>query len=229
MVVKVNRFRENSELDVTSKIDKKQNFDYLPWAAAWEFMKNIDDSSTYEVEWFEHYRVVSGQHEDFLVKEEHPYQVTPKGSYVVVTVVLNGSRESEIHAITDYKNADVFEPSMTQVNKSIKRAFVKALAKHGIGLFVYMGEDVPAIPRVSIKELDKLDVLIEKLLGLMGDNEEKDSVVKGLIARTNKVIKQDYNYLSPIKKVHEMNTDQLGLMYQIVGQGIQSLENNKKK
>ena len=37
--------------------------------------------------------------------------------------------------------------TMTDVNKALQRAFVKACARHGLGLYIYAGEDLPEVEK----------------------------------------------------------------------------------
>jgi hypothetical protein len=45
--------------------------------------------------------------------------------------------------VLDGKNRPIFEPSAFDINTSIQRCLVKAIALHGLGLYVYAGEDLP--------------------------------------------------------------------------------------
>lgn len=222
------QFINLSMIDVSKDTDKKQSFDYLPWAAAWRYMKEFDENATVSEQTFDYCEVISGQHQDFLITKKVPFQMVNDSSYVTVTVTVKGKTETEIFAVTNYSNKDVSKPAMTQVNKALKRAFVKALAKHGLGLMVYLGEDVPTIPRISIRDLDKLDVAVDKLANLLGQAVD-EKLMDSLVARTNKIIVQDFNYLQTIEKLEEMNDDQLGLLLKTIQKGQKSLEDKAKE
>ncbi len=71
------------------------------------------------------------------------YRKDKAGAYVTVSVTLNGKTETETLAVMDFKNKAVTAPDSTQINKAHKRCFVKALALHGLGLYIYAGEDLP--------------------------------------------------------------------------------------
>lgn len=227
-VLKFSDIVEQTNKDVQNNVEQKNKYDYLPWAPAWEIMMMIDPNAKVTEKEFEHYQVVSGQHEDFLVKKLLPYQTTNNSSYVSVTVEMNGKEETEIYPVMDYKNQDIADPRMTQVNKSLKRAFVKALAKHGIGLYIYKGEDLPVINTISFKELEKLDSIIEKFIG-ENDIENKDKLITTVINIANKQISQDFNYLEPIDKLEKMNTDQYGLFMRCFNAVKDKTEKDKKE
>lgn len=228
---KKTNFQLLSDIDLKDDIKKKSKYDYLPWAKAWRIMKLHDENAeVYERE-FEHYDVVSGPKEDFLVKRTQYYQKSGKGSYVEVFVKMFGRTEKEIHAVTDFANKDVAEPSDTQVNKALKRAFVKALAKHGLGLYIYEGEDLPVEPKITVKELEMIEKLISKLADTMneqGIDTDVETLKLQMIARINKIVKQEFDYLKPIKKLEEMTFEHGGLMKIEIQRGQDELKKKKK-
>jgi hypothetical protein len=60
-----------------------------------------------------------------------------------VAVTVEGVRLSQIHPVLDSKNKVIAEPNAFDINTSIQRCLVKAIALHGLGLYVYAGEDIP--------------------------------------------------------------------------------------
>src|SRR5207248_5664492 len=68
---------------------------------------------------------------------------TETGYFVEVAVTVQGVTLSQIHPVLDGKNRPLFEPSAFDINSSIQRCLVKAIALHGLGLYVYAGEDLP--------------------------------------------------------------------------------------
>lgn len=144
-----------NKVDVSSKIDEKIGLKYLSWANAWAYLRKIYPEATWKV----YSRIVKTSVvktiQDDLTKgtttttteyeDEIPYFTDGKSCYVKVSVTIEGREEVEILPIMDNKNNAVPLASitMTQVNKAIQRAFVKACARHGLGLYVYAGEDLP--------------------------------------------------------------------------------------
>ena len=53
---------------------------------------------------------------------------------------------SQIHPVLDKRNKVIQEPNAFDINTSIQRCLVKAIALHGLGLGVYAGEDLPDLP-----------------------------------------------------------------------------------
>ena len=50
---------------------------------------------------------------------------------------------SQIHPVLDHKNRPMLAPTPFDINTSIQRCLVKAIALHGLGLSIYAGEDLP--------------------------------------------------------------------------------------
>lgn len=70
--------------------------------------------------------------------------------------------------------------TMTAVNKAIQRAFVKACARHGLGLYVYAGEDLPEVDKkvIDYKGIaDNCDRFETKALSPEGFNQMKNDVI----------------------------------------------------
>src|SRR4029453_1927721 len=72
-----------------------------------------------------------------------PYLKTETGFFVEVAVTAQGITLAQIHPVLDGKNRPIFEPTAFDINTSIQRCLVKAIALHGLGLYVYAGEDLP--------------------------------------------------------------------------------------
>ena len=230
-------FEEISQTDYESEIktkeggtDKKSGekiyLKYLSWAGAHKIMKILDpDAEVIEHE-FEHYSVLSGQHQDFLITEFKPYRQTGDGYMVKVSVVLHGKMETENYAIINFRGQPVLKPTSTDINKALKRAYVKALAKHGVAIYIYEGEDLPDQPKIDVKELEKLEKLLAELDEFTG-KENKNT----LINTVNKYTKQDNRLGKKIKELNEMTYDQSGLFKIAVNKIKQEFEknlNNKK-
>ena len=62
---------------------------------------------------------------------------------------MQGVTLSQIHPVLDGKNRPIPEPSCFEINASIQRALVKAIALHGLGLYIYAGEDLPDVEKDS--------------------------------------------------------------------------------
>jgi hypothetical protein len=122
-----NYFAELCKLDVSKYVEKKGRFSYLSWPFAVQELGKVDPTATWEVKRF----------------NGLPYMETPLGYFVEVAVTCRGVTKSQIHPILDGANKPKAKPTTFDVNTSIQRALVKAIALHGLGLYIYAGEDLP--------------------------------------------------------------------------------------
>lgn len=120
-------FAQLAAVDVTKHIEKKGAFSYLSWPFAVHQLRTHSPSATWEVIRF-----------DGL-----PYQETKLGYFVEVAVTVDGITLSQIHPVLDARNRPLQAPTPFDINTSIQRCLVKAIALHGLGLSIYAGEDLP--------------------------------------------------------------------------------------
>lgn len=128
-MVEDNTFSKLSKIKL--KVEKKGNFNYVSWTNAWKEAKNIYPNATFKI-----YENANG----------FPAFVSGDiGGFVKVGVTINDIEYIEHYPILDNYNKRIIKERLTvfDINKSIKRALVKALAFHGLGLYVYEGEDLP--------------------------------------------------------------------------------------
>jgi len=123
----MNYFEELAKVDCSSHVEKKGKFSYLSWPFAVSELKRKHPKATWEVIKF----------------EGAPYCKTEAGCFVEVCVDVDGVKLSQIHPVLDSRNQTVLKPNAFQVNTSIQRCLVKAIALHGLGLNIYAGEDLP--------------------------------------------------------------------------------------
>jgi hypothetical protein len=122
-----NYFARLYQINVSEHLEKKGDFTYLSWPFAVAQLRLADPSASWDVRRF-----------DGL-----PYLKTETGYFVEVAVTVQGATLSQIHPVLDGKNRPMFEPTAFDINTSIQRCLVKAIALHGLGLYVYAGEDLP--------------------------------------------------------------------------------------
>jgi hypothetical protein len=60
-------------------------------------------------------------------------------------VTIDGLEHIEYLPVMDFRNASITVDKVTSfdVNKAIQRSLTKAVARHGLGLYIYAGEDLP--------------------------------------------------------------------------------------
>lgn len=175
-------FQTLSKIDVSEHIEKKGNFSYLSWAWAVRVLLEHFPESTWEV------------HTYFDNSVETPYMRTEAGAFVQVSVNVEGIRRSQVHPVLDHTNKTVLEPNAFQINTAIQRCLAKAIALHGLGLYIYAGEDLPQAPDALNKEQYKsmLD-----LLSIIGDKEFEAKIVEQI---GNETI-NDSNYKAAFNKL----------------------------
>lgn len=122
-----NYFEKLAKIDVREHTEKKGKFSYLSWAWAVDVLRKSDPTATWEVIRF----------------DGMPFMETKFGIFVEVAVTVQGITLSQIHPVLDNNNKPIAQPNSFQINTSIQRALVKAIALHGLGLYIYAGEDLP--------------------------------------------------------------------------------------
>lgn len=128
-----NPFRKLFQIDVSQHVDKKGNFCYLSWPFAVAQLRLTDPAASWEVRRF-----------DGL-----PFLSTDLGFFVEVAVTVQGVTLSQIHPVLDYRNLPILSPTSFDINTSIQRCLVKAIALHGLGLSIYAGEDLPDLDEAA--------------------------------------------------------------------------------
>ena len=125
-----NYFQVLNTIDVTGKTEKKGNLTYLSWAWAWGELKKKHPDAFYTI-----YENAEGWF----------YHTDGKTAWVKTGVTVNGLEHIEYLPVMDFRNNSipVDKVTSTDVNKTIQRSLTKAVARHGLGLYIYAGEDLP--------------------------------------------------------------------------------------
>jgi hypothetical protein len=119
--------------NVNEHTEKKSNLTYLSWAWAWAEALKADPAATFKVETFKRDQYT-----------EEPFMTLPGGTALVwVTVTIFGKPMTCQLPVMDHRNKAIPNPDAFQVNTSIMRCMTKALSLHGLGLYIYAGEDLP--------------------------------------------------------------------------------------
>jgi hypothetical protein len=125
--METNYFARLNQINVSDHLEKKGEFSYLSWPFAVAQLRLADPAAFWEVRRF----------------EGLPYLKTEAGYFVEVAVTVQGVTLAQIHPVLDGKNRPIFEATAFDINTSIQRCLVKAIALHGLGLYAYAGEDLP--------------------------------------------------------------------------------------
>lgn len=143
------------EINVNERVEKKNGLSYLSWAYAWAEVKKLYPSANYKV-----YETESGC----------IYFTDGKTCWVKTGVIIDDLEHIEYLPVMDYRNRSILLENVTSfdVNKSIQRSLTKALARHGLGLYIYAGED---LPEVEIEKISPKDAVILKNIVNKMDSE----------------------------------------------------------
>jgi hypothetical protein len=116
------------KINVNDHLEKKGNLSYLSWAWAWAEVLKIDPAASWVAhEW-----------------NDRPAMFLPDGSAMVkVSVTVKGDTKLCVLPVMDNRNRAIQNPDAFAVNTAIMRCLAKAIAMHGLGLYIYAGEDLP--------------------------------------------------------------------------------------
>ena len=117
-------------INVNGKIEKKNGLSYVSWPYAWAEIKKLFPDATYTV---------------YENRDWWNYHTDGRTCWVKTGLTVNGIEHIEMLPVMDFKNRSIPLDSVTSmdVNKAIQRSLTKAAARHGLGLYVYAGEDLP--------------------------------------------------------------------------------------
>lgn len=125
-----NYFTELNAINVSDKTEKKNGLTYLSWAWAWGELKKLHPDATYTV---------------YENKDGWLYHTDGRTCWVKTGVTVNGIENIEYLPVMDFRNNSIPADKVTSydVNKAVQRSLTKAVARHGLGLYIYAGEDLP--------------------------------------------------------------------------------------
>lgn len=127
-------FETLSAINVSGKTEKKNGLTYLSWAYAWGELCKVYPTATYKV------------HERDTQWGPCNYFTDGRTAWVKVSVTIGDLTHTEMLPIMDYRNKSIPLDKVTScdANKAIQRCITKAVARFGLGLYVYAGEDLPS-------------------------------------------------------------------------------------
>lgn len=158
-------FENLNTVDVKVKVKTKNGFDYLPWASAWEEVKKLYPDAIHTI-----YRQIMDDYGNTRFWHDDG-----KSGWVEVGVTINNLEHRVILPIMNLQNKAIPAENITSVeaNKSVARCLVKACAFHGLGLYIFQGEDLPEETREINDLVEKIDALVKKKVGLSDSAKSK--------------------------------------------------------
>lgn len=148
------------KINVNEHTEKKNGLTYLSWAWAWAEVLKVDPAAEWKIcAW---------------PPKDEPFLFLPDGSAMVqVSVTIKGQEKGAVLPVMDHRNKAIKNPDAFAINTAIQRCLAKAIAMHGLGLYIYAGEDMPE--QVE-PEKTKRQIELEELAGYMVEchDEGKD-------------------------------------------------------
>ena len=115
-------YKDLRQINVSQHIEKKNGLSYLSWSWALDQLLQLDDSATWE----------------YL----EPKRFGDSMMVFCKVTAFGKSRTAQL-PVMDFRNQAIPNPNAYQVNTAMQRCFAKAISLHGIGLYIYAGEDLP--------------------------------------------------------------------------------------
>ena len=161
--------------NVNEHVEKKNGLSYLSWAWAWAEALKADPKATYKIEMF----------------GDKCFMDINGTAMVFVTVTMFDKPMTCQLPVMDYRNKAIPNPDAFAVNTAIMRCMTKALALHGLGLYLYSGEDVPeegrsvvitptqgAMDNIPQEEIQYLQEMAVELIAMCEQGDPKAAWVK---------------------------------------------------
>lgn len=178
-----NYFQKLADINVNDKTERKNGLTYLSWAWAWAEVKKLFPDAAYTI-----YENASGWN----------YHTDGRTAWVKTGVTVNGLEHIEYLPVMDHRNRSIPLESISSfdVNKAIQRSLTKAVARHGLGLYIYAGEDLPEAETpgtVPVPVLTCADCghLLTPYKGLDGKNHGIKELEKNTMERYGRVLCYD--------------------------------------
>jgi hypothetical protein len=130
------------KINVSEHTEKKNGLTYLSWAWAWAEVLKLDPDATWEAVEFNGF----------------PASFAPDGSALVKTIVtIKGKAKSCWLPVMNHRNQAIKNPDAFNINTAIVRCLTKCISMHGLGLYIYAGEDLPEEDiKIAEKEVKKM-------------------------------------------------------------------------
>ena len=173
-------FEVLNAINVNEHTEKKNGLTYLAWAWAWQVVKSHFPDAQYTI-----YENAQGMN----------YHTDGRTCWVKTGVTINGLEHIEYLPVMDYANKSIPVERVTSfdVNKAIQRSLTKAVARHGLGLYIYAGEDLPENAQNAVD--DNFSVAMSEVSAAKDTEELKDVYFKH-----EKEFKNDKRFIAAVNK-----------------------------
>jgi hypothetical protein len=123
VTTKLSTWETLTAVDCSAKIEKRGKFAYLSWAWAWAEVKKVYPEANY--------------------KFEAPVFFADGSCEVWCSVSIDSLVHDMWLPVMDHRNQSITNPDSRNINDARMRCLVKGLAMHGLGHYIYAGEDLP--------------------------------------------------------------------------------------
>jgi hypothetical protein len=180
--------------------EKKNNLTYLSWAWAWAEVKKLYPNASYTI---------------YENAQQWNYFTDGKTCWVKTGVTIEGLEHIEYLPVMDFRNKSIAADKVTSfdVNTAIQRSLTKACARHGLGLYIYAGEDLPedeqtaqAAPQPAPAQPAMTDMDIAKLVAQANSCKTADEVMK--IYNDHKELWSNDKFSKPIIAIGKAKREQ---------------------
>lgn len=159
-------FETLNAINVGEHIEKKNGLSYLAWAWAWAEVKKKYPAATYTI---------------YENKDGWNYHTDGHTAWVKTGVTIDGLEHIEYLPVMDMRNRSIPVENVTSfdVNKAIQRSLTKACARHGLGLYIYAGEDLPEAEQKPVERPDvSRQTLLDQIFALDVTRKELDAFIQ---------------------------------------------------
>lgn len=182
-------FETLNKINVNEHTEAKNGLTYLSWAWAWAEVKKAFPNAQYTV---------------YENRDGWNYFTDGRTCWVKTGVTIEGMEHIEYLPVMDFRNNSISADKVTSfdVNKAIQRSLTKACARHGLGLYIYAGEDLPegeepkASPKNAPADLNKLPIGEAQIRTVQSMCERKGITIDKILGKYN------------LKKLEDMNNEQ---------------------
>lgn len=170
-------FEVLNKINVNEHTEKKNGLTYLSWAWAWAEVKKHYPTSFYTI-----YEDAQGMN----------YHTDGRTCWVKTGVTIEGLEHIEYLPVMDFRNASIPADKVTSfdVNKAIQRSLTKAVARHGLGLYIYAGEDLP-----ENAADDKFGAIMAEITAA-----KDEATLKALYFKYENLYKNDRRFLDAVNR-----------------------------
>lgn len=132
-------FERMARIDCSEHIERKGNLSYLSWAWAVDYLLREDPTATWSYHFF----------------DGKPYCQIGDTAMVFCTVRAYAIERTAQLPVMDHRNKPIANPNSFELNTAMQRCLAKAIALHGVGLYIYQGEDLPLDDDTVAEPVDK--------------------------------------------------------------------------